>query len=99
MLKSEKATAGEIAYDFPSPKLVSFLKKYFSLKGFPPQSNNFVAFDEFFKAKRDNSGAFVLKNNSHDKNCDVFVDLFSYMSLVGLVYNILVRIIKFYQYF
>ena len=48
MLKFEKKIPSELAYDRPSPKLLSFLKKYFGLNDFVPQSNNYVVFDEFF---------------------------------------------------
>ena len=48
MLDFEKKMPTELAYDRPSPKLLSFLKKYFGLNDFIPQSNNYVVFDEFF---------------------------------------------------
>ena len=48
MLKFEKKTPTELAYDRPSPKLLSFLKKYFGLSDFIQQNNNYVVFDEFF---------------------------------------------------
>ena len=48
MLKFEKKIPTELAYDKPSPKLLSFLKKYFGLCDFIQQSNNYMVFDEFF---------------------------------------------------
>ena len=48
MLKFEKKIPTELAYDRPSPKLLSFLKKYFGLCDFIQQSNNYVVFDDFF---------------------------------------------------
>ena len=48
MLKFEKKIPTELAYDRPSPKLISFLRKYFGLNDFIEQSNNYVVFDEFF---------------------------------------------------
>ena len=48
MIKFEKKNPKELAYDRPSPKLISFLRKYFGLQGFIRQNNNFVVFDEFF---------------------------------------------------
>ena len=48
MLKFEKKTPTELAYDRPSEKLISFLNKYFGLNDFIPQNNNYVVFDEFF---------------------------------------------------
>lgn len=37
-----------IAYDRPSPKLLSFLAKYYKLVDFTPQSNKFVLFNNFY---------------------------------------------------
>ena len=48
MIKFEKKNPKELAYDRPSPKLISFLRKYFGLQGFIQQNNNFVVFDDFF---------------------------------------------------
>ena len=48
MLNFEKKNPKELAYDRPSPKLLSFLRKYFELQDFIQQNNNFVVFDEFF---------------------------------------------------
>ena len=48
MLKFEKKTPNELAYDRPSPKLLSFLRKYFGLDDFIQQNNNYVVFDDFF---------------------------------------------------
>ena len=48
MLKFENVKPGNLAYDRPSPKLISFLKKHYSLVNFTPQNNNFVVFKEYF---------------------------------------------------
>ena len=48
MLEFEKKRPTELAYDRPSPKLLSFLRKYFGLNDFVEQNNNYVVFDEFF---------------------------------------------------
>ena len=48
MLKFEKKIPTELAYDRPSPKLLSFLRKYFGLNDFIQQNNNYVVFDDFF---------------------------------------------------
>lgn len=40
--------AATLAYDRPSPKLLSFLQKHFGLSRFTPQNNNFVVFDKYF---------------------------------------------------
>mmetsp|Transcript_10425 Transcript_10425/g.38733 ORF Transcript_10425/g.38733 Transcript_10425/m.38733 type:complete len:518 (-) Transcript_10425:376-1929(-) len=42
--------AHHLAYDRPSPKLLGFLKKHYSLEKFTPQANNYVVFGEYFEA-------------------------------------------------
>lgn len=49
MLNFEKKNPKELAYDRPSPKLISFLKKHYGLTNFIKQSNNFIVFNEFFE--------------------------------------------------
>ena len=48
MLKFENVKPNTLAYDRPSPKLISFLKKHFSLVDYTPQNNNFVVFHDYF---------------------------------------------------
>jgi hypothetical protein len=48
MLKFENIKPSNLAYDRPSPKLIAFLKKHYSLINFTPQNNNFVVFNEYF---------------------------------------------------
>ena len=50
MLSQEFKAPSTLGYDRPSPKLLSFLSKHFNLKSYSPQSNNFVVFDEYFRA-------------------------------------------------
>lgn len=49
MLNFEKKNAKELAYDRPSPKLISFLRKHYGLADYLKQNNNFIVFDEFFQ--------------------------------------------------
>jgi hypothetical protein len=42
----ERVTPDALAFDRPSTKFLGLLKKYFGLKDFVPQNNNFVVFDE-----------------------------------------------------
>jgi len=49
MLKFENVKPSNLAYDRPSPKLIGFLKKHYSLIDFTPQNNNFVVFHDYFK--------------------------------------------------
>lgn len=37
----------KLAFDRPSEKFKSFLKKHYNLENFIPQPNNFVIFDEY----------------------------------------------------
>lgn len=52
MLKDSKAQPEKIAYDRPSDKLLKFLGKYFGLKRYLPQNNNFVIFMQYFSAPK-----------------------------------------------
>ncbi|CBZ50587.1 conserved hypothetical protein [Neospora caninum Liverpool] len=55
MLATERLQAGQIAYDRPSSKMLSFLKKFFALREYIPQANNFVVFNVYFEEKRKES--------------------------------------------
>ena len=75
MLKFEKKIPTELAYDRPSPKLLSFLRKYFGLTDFIQQNNNYVVFDEFFtlissnnNVTYDNDTNRAIKNLTTPKN-------------------------------
>mmetsp|Transcript_15973 Transcript_15973/g.53482 ORF Transcript_15973/g.53482 Transcript_15973/m.53482 type:complete len:428 (+) Transcript_15973:233-1516(+) len=63
MLAREKVQPHMLGYDRPSPKLLSFLRKHFSLMDFEPQANNFVVFRSYFRASSSNS-----KENLHAAN-------------------------------
>jgi alpha-tubulin N-acetyltransferase 1 len=41
--------ASKLAYDRPSEKLISFLKKHYNLSSYISQNNNYVIFDRFFQ--------------------------------------------------
>jgi alpha-tubulin N-acetyltransferase 1 len=56
MLEAEKSTPAQLAYDRPSPKLLGFLKKHFSLSAYTPQNNNFVVFHRHFEEMREIAG-------------------------------------------
>ena len=53
----------KLAYDRPSEKLISFLKKHYNLCSFIPQNNNYVIFDRFFSK----GGTTIPQNNSSVK--------------------------------
>lgn len=41
-----------LAYDHPSPKYIAFLNKYYGLRDYRKQANNYVVFREFFGKDR-----------------------------------------------
>ncbi len=49
MLKFENTTPANLAYDRPSPKLLSFLKKHYNLASYIPQNNNYVVYSAYFQ--------------------------------------------------
>lgn len=49
MLEAEGTTADQVAYDRPSPKLLAFLHKHYSLANYVPQNNNFVVYEQYFQ--------------------------------------------------
>ncbi|KEP64077.1 UNVERIFIED_CONTAM: alpha-tubulin N-acetyltransferase, putative [Hammondia hammondi] len=49
MLATENVRPWQLAYDRPSPKLLSFLSKFFDLHDYIPQANHFVIFDKYFE--------------------------------------------------
>ena len=57
MLELEKKDASQLGYDKPSPKLLSFLAKHYSLRNYSPQSNNFVVYDDYFRNSSSSYGA------------------------------------------
>lgn len=48
MMRRERLSAQELGYDRPSPKLLCFLKKHYSLSKYKPQNNNFVVYEDFW---------------------------------------------------
>jgi alpha-tubulin N-acetyltransferase 1 len=48
MLQTEGVEARKLAFDRPSPKLKSFLRKHFNLKDYVTQNNNYVVYDDYF---------------------------------------------------
>jgi hypothetical protein len=49
MLAAQQLCPEQLAYDRPSPKLLSFVRKHYSLSSYVPQSNNFVVFEQHFQ--------------------------------------------------
>jgi len=49
VLDKENVQPHQLGYDRPSTKFLSFLRKYFGLCDYVPQSNNFVVFSQYFE--------------------------------------------------
>lgn len=52
MLAFENTLPGNLAYDRPSPKLLGFLKKHYSLASYFAQNNNYVVYSVYFENVR-----------------------------------------------
>jgi len=52
MLQAEDIEPRRIAYDRPSPKLISFLKKHYGLEAYIPQNNNFIVYNDYFNVEK-----------------------------------------------
>lgn len=61
MLQTEALAPSKLAYDRPSEKLISFLRKHYGLSKYIPQNNNFVVFDAYW----DNSLSAKPSTESH----------------------------------
>ncbi|KAG2379561.1 hypothetical protein C9374_006678 [Naegleria lovaniensis] len=57
MTSLENVTAEKLAYDRPSPKLISFLRRHYGLSDYIPQSNNFVIFKQYFTNKQNSASS------------------------------------------
>nr|XP_033772801.1 alpha-tubulin N-acetyltransferase 1 isoform X2 [Geotrypetes seraphini] len=56
MLQQEHLHPSQLAVDRPSEKLLSFLRKHYSLRSTIPQVNNFVVFEGFFQGRNASAG-------------------------------------------
>ena len=52
MLQDQSIEPHALAYDRPSPKLLSFLKKHYRLESYMPQSNNFLFSNKIFPTQK-----------------------------------------------
>ena len=67
MLENEDIQPEKIDYDRPSDKLIKFLKRYYNLKDYIPQNNNYVIFNEYFLNKQPNNEGYEdeVENNTN----------------------------------
>lgn len=63
--REEIGSPALLAYDRPSPKLLSFLSKHFGLKEYFPQANKFVVYDQYFEEAPTKKGI----QSAHNETC------------------------------
>ena len=66
MLNKEKIEPRKMGYDRPSHKFINFLNKYFGLKYYVPQNNNFVVFKDYFNDVPKKKDKYDIYNNYSD---------------------------------
>jgi hypothetical protein len=80
MLIFENSSPEKIAYDRPSEKLLKFLRKYYNLKEYIPQNNNYVIYNDYFLNRKitnrnnlcSNDDNYQDYNNQNINNNDVW---------------------------
>ena len=65
MLNYKNIEPGELAYDRPTLRFLSFLKRNYGLENFITQENNFTIFDEFFESDRIRSNETQYDSDTH----------------------------------
>ena len=64
MLLKEKIEPRKLGIDRPSSKFLNFLQKYYGLKDYVPQNNNFVVFKDYFTDEPQRRDKYDIYNNS-----------------------------------
>ena len=75
MLQKEKIEPRKLGYDRPSPKFINFLNKYFGLKYYVPQNNNFVVFKDYFIDEPRKKDKYDIYNNFPNINKKIIIIL------------------------
>ena len=71
MLSKEKIEARKMGFDRPSPKFINFLNKYYELKDYVPQNNNFVVFKDYFIDAPPKKNKYdIYSNNNYYNNSE-----------------------------
>ena len=71
MLSKEKIEARKMGFDRPSPKFINFLNKYYELKDYVPQNNNFVVFKDYFIDTPPKKNKYdIYSNNNYYNNSE-----------------------------
>ena len=65
MLNYKNIEPGELAYDRPTLRFLSFLKRNYGLENFITQDNNFTIFEEFFESDRIRNNETQYDSDTH----------------------------------
>jgi hypothetical protein len=68
MLEKEKIEARKMGYDRPSHKFINFLNKYYGLKNYVPQNNNYVVFKDYFDDVPKKRDKYDIYSNNYTEN-------------------------------
>ena len=68
MLLKEKIEPRKLGIDRPSIKFLNFLQKYYGLKDYVPQNNNFVVFKDYFTDEPQKRDKYDIYNHNYNYN-------------------------------
>ena len=68
MLSKEKIEPRKLGIDRPSSKFLNFLQKYYGLKDYVPQNNNFVVFKDYFIDEPQKRDKYDIYNHNYNYN-------------------------------
>ena len=66
MLLKEKIEPRKLGIDRPSSKFLNFLQKYYGLKDYVPQNNNFVVFKDYFTDEPRKRDKYDIYNHNYN---------------------------------
>ena len=68
MITREKVLPRKLGIDRPSIKFLNFLQKYYGLKDYVPQNNNFVVFKDYFTDEPQKRDKYDIYNHNYNYN-------------------------------
>ena len=68
MISKEKVLPRKLGIDRPSIKFLNFLQKYYGLKDYVPQNNNFVVFKDYFIDEPQKRDKYDIYNHNYNYN-------------------------------
>ena len=68
MLSREKIQPRKLGIDRPSSKFLNFLQKYYGLKDYVPQNNNFVVFKDYFIDEPQKRDKYDIYNHNYNNS-------------------------------